>query len=427
MQMGTTWEEEQEAMPVPILSVSQIAWHLKDLVETDYHLQDVWVQGEVSNYSQSSAGHCYFVLKDATAQLKCVLFRGNRTLHMPTLHNGMAVVVHGRISFYETSGAVQLYVNDMADTGIGALHLAFERLKCRLQAEGLFDEARKRPLPAAPHVIGIVTSPTGAALRDMLKVLRSRYPLAEVILAPTLVQGDEAAEQISQAIDLLAAHGMADVIILARGGGSLEDLWAFNEEIVARAIVRSHIPIITGIGHEIDFTIADFAADYRASTPTAAATAAVPDWREVAQAVLEAQGMLVALMTDYLEQRRDAVAVIWAELPRLSPAQWCATMRQRLIDLTRPLDDGAAHILKLKREQLQGAMRQLDTLSPLLTLERGYSIVRRLPDGPVVTSVATVGVGDTLDIHVRDGHITCAVAQATCKEEVQCTKLNRLQ
>jgi exodeoxyribonuclease VII large subunit len=405
-------------MAIPILSVSQIAWRVRDLLNTDCQLQDVWVQGEVSNYSLSSAGHCYFVLKDAIAQLKCVLFRSNRLPHMPALSNGMAVVAHGRVSFYEMGGTLQLYIDDLAETGIGALHLEFERLKSRLQAEGLFDEARKRPIPRAPRVIGIVTSPTGAALHDMLRVLRHRCPLVEVILAPTLVQGEEAAAQIAQAIDLLNAHGAADVLIVARGGGSIEDLWAFNEEIVGRAIVRSRIPVITGIGHETDFTIADFAADYRASTPTAAAVAAVPDQSEAQCALLESERALAAAIANYLEQRHGEIATAWANLRRQSPEQRCITMRQRLMDLIRPLDDYAAHILTVKREQLQGAMQQLHVLSPLLTLERGYSITRHLPDGAVVTSITAVAVDDTLDIQVRNGHITCKVAGTTCLEAI---------
>jgi len=407
-------------MAIPILPVSHVVWHLKDLLETDYQLQDIWVQGEVSNFSSAPSGHWYFVLKDEAAQLKCVLFRGNRTPATPMLHNGMAVVAHGRISLYEATGALQLYVRELADTGIGALYLEFERLKKRLEAEGLFDEGRKRPIPPAPRAIGIVTSPAGAALRDMLKVLRNRYPLAEVILAPTLVQGDEAAAQIAGAIDLLNTHGAVDVIIVARGGGSIEDLWAFNEEIVARAIARSRIPVITGVGHETDFTIADFAADCRASTPTAAATVAVPDLSDAWYAVQNMHDDLVDMMRAQLEHCQRNVAATQAELLRLSPERRCAALWQRLDDLVRPLDDYAAHTLALKREQFHGVVRQLHALSPLVTLDRGYSIVRRRSDGMIVTSIAMVAGGDMLDIRVQDGHIACSVAETARTEEIVC-------
>src|SRR5439155_23811356 len=241
-----------------VLSVTQVSYYLKELLATDDILQDVWVQGEVSGYKMYSSGHCYFTLKDAEAQLPCVFFKHARLRSStPSLRDGMAIAANGHISFYERDGKLQLYVENVEPLGEGALFLRFEQLKARLAAEGLFDVERKRPLPAQPAVIGIVTSPQAAALRDMLRVLRTRYPLAEVILSPTLVQGAEAPAAIAAALDLLNEHGEAEVIIVARGGGSLEELWAFNEEIVARAIARSRIPVISGVGHETDFTIAD--------------------------------------------------------------------------------------------------------------------------------------------------------------------------
>src|SRR5438270_3133322 len=264
-----------------IFSVTQVSRYLKELLASDDILQDVQVKGEVSGCRTYSSGHCYFTLKDAEAQLPCVFFRNARLRSdAPALRDGMAIAASGRISFYERDGKLQLYVESVETIGDGALFLRFEQLKARLAAEGLFDENRKRPLPEQPAVIGIVTSPQAAALRDMLHVLQARYPLAEVLLAPTLVQGSEAPASIAAALDLLNEHGEAEVIILGRGGGSIEELWAFNEEIVARAIARSRIPVISGVGHETDFTIADFVADYRASTPTAAASKAVPDITE---------------------------------------------------------------------------------------------------------------------------------------------------
>src|ERR1051326_2826288 len=302
-----------------LFAVSQLTQYLKEVLETDPLLQDIWVQGEVSNYSQSSAGHQYFAIKDEGAQMRCVLFRRASAAHTGRAHlfapefvppppvalrNGMAVLVRGRLTIYESRGDYQLVVGEVEEAGIGLLHLRFEQLKQRLEAEGLFAEERKRPLPPIPGVIGIVTSPQAAALRDMLRVLRTRCPLVRVILAPTLVQGDSAAGQIATAIDRLNAHGEADVIIVARGGGSAEELWAFNEEVVARAIYHSRLPVITGVGHETDTTIADLVADYRASTPTAAAAGVVPDAAEWRRSVADAQERLAELMESKLEMLR---------------------------------------------------------------------------------------------------------------------------
>ncbi|MGH2501678.1 MAG: exodeoxyribonuclease VII large subunit, partial [Ktedonobacterales bacterium] len=262
-----------------IVAVSELTRYLKDLMAEDYFLQDVWVQGEISNYTQAASGHRYFSLKDGSATLRCALFANYRA---QPLRNGMAVFAHGHIGVWEQRGDLQFYVDDIRDAGVGELSLRFEALKARLETEGLFAPERKRPLPLSPQVIGVVTSPQAAALRDILRTLRLRCPLVEVILAPTLVQGDAAAGQIAEAIDLLNAHGRAEVIIVARGGGSIEELWAFNEEVVARAIARSGVPVVSGVGHETDFTIADFVADLRVSTPTAAAMAVTPDaavWR----------------------------------------------------------------------------------------------------------------------------------------------------
>src|SRR5947209_2781299 len=289
-----------------VLSVSQAARYLKELLETDDLLQDMWVQGEISDCRTYPSGHCYFTLKEGEAQLLCVFFKNARLRSLaPQLRNGMAVAVRGHISFYERDGKLQLYVESVEAIGEGASFLRFEQLKARLAAEGLFDAERKRPLPTRPTVIGIVTSPQAAALRDMLRVLVTRYPLAHVILSPTLVQGAEAPAAIAAALDALNEHGEADVIIVGRGGGSIEDLWAFNEEVVARAIARSRIPVISGVGHETDFTIADLVADYRASTPTAAASAAVPDIAEWRDELLAFQEELAESMEAYLSDQRE--------------------------------------------------------------------------------------------------------------------------
>lgn len=387
-----------------IVDVSEITRYVKDLLEEDYNLQDVWVRGEVTNYTQSAAGHRYFSLKDEFAALRCVLFRGASS-SIPPMRNGMAVLAHGRMSIYEQRGDYQFYVDAVEEAGIGELHLRFEELKARLDAEGLFAPERKRPLPPLPATIGIVTSPTAAALRDILRTLRLRCPLVRVILAPTLVQGESAAQQIAEALDALNAQGDSDVIVLARGGGSLEELWAFNEEVVARAVARSRIPVVTGVGHETDFTIADFVADLRASTPTAAATAVVPDasdWRETLQATQERLAYLIA---DQVESQRQHLAVARHQLERASPWQRIAEARQQVDEALQSMRVQTEHRVALRHEQLRGATLRLHALSPLLTIGRGFAVVRRGTNGSSVTSVAQVAPGDGLTIQIADGVI----------------------
>src|SRR6266487_1650922 len=393
-----------------VLSVAQLSRYLKELLEVDDVLQNIWVQGEISGCKTYSSGHCYFTLKDAEAQLHCVFFKNARLRSSaPVLRDGIAITANGRISYYERDGKLQLYVECVELIGEGALFLRFEQLKARLAAEGLFDENRKRPLPEQPAVVGIVTSPQAAALRDMLRVLHARYPLAEVLLAPTSVQGSEAPASISAALDLLNEHGEAEVIILGRGGGSIEELWAFNEEIVARAIARSRIPVISGVGHETDFTIADFVADYRASTPTAAATAAVPDLGEGRADVLEKQQVLSDLMRDRLYDLEEQLMHARRDLQRASPRSLIDSRRQQLDDITERLQTYMQHSISLRNERLRGVALQLHSLSPLLTIARGYAVVRRDADASIVTGVQQVHAGDALTIQVRDGHIPVEV------------------
>jgi len=395
-----------------VLSVSQVSRYLKELLETDEVLQDVWVRGEISGCRMYPSGHCYFTLKDAEAQLPCVFFKNARVRSAaPELRDGMAIAANGRISLYERDGKLQLYVEDVELIGEGALFLRFEQLKARLAAEGLFDASRKRPIPPSPSVIGIVTSPQAAALRDMLRVLRARYPLARVILSPTLVQGAEAPAAIAEALDLLNEHGEAKVVILGRGGGSIEELWAFNEEVVARAIARSRIPVISGVGHETDFTIADFVADYRASTPTAAAAAAVPDIAEWRAHVLELQQQLTEFMEAFLGDQHGQLERTKRELLRLDPRYQLERLQQRLDDTSALLQARMQHILSLRSERLRGLALRLHSLSPSLTIARGYAIVRRDADQTVITSEQQVQPGDELTIQVTDGHIHAIVRQ----------------
>src|SRR6266566_394690 len=393
-----------------IFSVAQVSRYLKEVLETDDILQDIWVQGEISGCKTYSSGHCYFTLKDAEAQLACVFFKQARLRSSaPDLRDGMAIAANGRISLYERDGKLQLYVEYVEPLGDGALFLRFEQLKARLEAEGLFDAERKRPLPPQPAVIGIVTSPQAAALRDMLRVLRSRYPLAEVILAPTLVQGVEAPASIAAALDLLNEHSEADVVIIGRGGGSIEELWAFNEEVVARAIARSRIPVISGVGHETDFTIADFVADYRASTPTAAAAAAVPDIAVWRSNILTMQQTLTELIQEHLAELREQLAYTQHSLQRASPKDLLYRRQQQIDDTTQSLQTHMQHILSLRSERLRGLALRLHSLSPLLTIARGYAIVRRDSDGTIITSTQQTQPGETLTIQVTDGHIPVEV------------------
>ena len=395
-----------------MFSVTQISRYLKELMETDEILQDVWVRGEISDCKTYSSGHCYFRLKDAEAQLACVFFKNARLRSAtPELRDGMAIAANGHISLYERDGKMQLYVENVEQVGDGALFLRFEQLKSRLADEGLFDESRKRPLPSSPSIIGIVTSPEAAALRDILRVLRTRFPLAQVILSPTLVQGSEAPTAIARALDLLNEHGKADVIILGRGGGSIEDLWAFNEEVVARAIARSRIPVISGVGHETDFTIADLVADYRASTPTAAAAAAVPDMNEWRERLLAFEEELTESVETYLIDQRELLARNWRDLQRLNPQYQLERLQQRLDDTSALLQARMEHILSLHVERLKGTALRLHSLSPLLTIARGFAVVRRDSDLALITKTQQVNIGDELTIQVTDGMIHAQVKE----------------
>lgn len=393
-----------------VLSVAQLSRYLKELLEVDDVLQNIWVQGEISGCKTYSSGHCYFTLKDAEAQLHCVFFKNARLRSSaPVLRDGIAITANGRISYYERDGKLQLYVECVELIGEGALFLRFEQLKARLAAEGLFDENRKRPLPEQPAVVGIVTSPQAAALRDMLRVLHARYPLAEVLLAPTLVQGSEAPASISAALDLLNEHGEAEVIILGRGGGSIEELWAFNEEIVARAIARSRIPVISGVGHETDFTIADFVADYRASTPTAAASKAVPDITEWQIDIQAKQLELTELMEECFGDMAEKLERIQRDLQRANPSSLLDRRRQQLDDTSALLQTSLQHILTLRSERLSGMALRLHALSPLITIARGYAVVRRDIDSTIVTSIKQTRPGESLTIQVTDGSIPVEV------------------
>lgn len=388
------------------LSVSQVTQHIRSLMETDPILQDVLVYGEVSNLTRSAAGHVYFTLKDAESSLRCVMWRSRAQTYSRLPDHGESILARGYISLYPPQGQYQLYVDEWQALGAGRLHMEFEALKARLEAEGLFDPARKRPLPAFPRAVGVVTSPGAAAYQDILRVLKQRYPLARVVLAPTLVQGEMAPAQIVGAIHALnreRTHRDIDVIIVARGGGSLEELWAFNDEHVARAIAASDIPVITGVGHEIDFTIADFAADYRAPTPTAAAAAAVPDQRELRQVLAALEVKLTRRLVGRLESLDAALRRDIARLERFAPQARVEAGREHLGHLHRRLALAMEHRLTAARERVEFTSTRLQALDPRALLERGYAIVRRRPAGEIISRVGQVAAGDHLEVRVSDG------------------------
>ncbi len=384
------------------LSVSEVTARVKEVIACDDLLADVRVAGEVSNLSRPASGHLYFTLKDEGAQLRCVMWRSYAARLSRLPRNGDAVVARGRIDVYERDGIYQLYVEALVGQGIGDLNAEFERLKQKLQAEGLFDAARKRPLPRFPRALGIVTSPTGAALQDILNVLRRRYPLLEVYLSPTLVQGEEAPEQIVRAIQRLNDAGCCDVILVARGGGSLEELWAFNDERVVRAIAASPTPVVSGIGHEIDYTLADFAADVRAPTPSAAAEIITPDVNDLRLQVDAMSLTLSEAMRARLTQARAGLSTLQRALRLLSPFNQLARQRERLDEARTRLVAALAHRLAVLRLRLDGLGARLEGVGPMATLARGYAIVRDA-DGRTVRSVRAVQRGARIQITVADG------------------------
>jgi exodeoxyribonuclease VII large subunit len=398
--------------PANVYTVSQVTAYIKSLFVSDLLMGDVWLSGEVSGFTQASSGHCYFTLKDGGAVLKAVIWR-TQAARLALPRNGDQVIAHGAISVYEASGQYQLYVDHIEPAGVGRLWLEFERLKARLAAEGLFDEARKRPIPAQPHRLGVVTSATGAALRDILRTLAVRYPLVDVILAAAPVQGADAPPGIVAALAALNRWAVEaeplDAILLARGGGSIEDLWAFNDERVARAIVASAVPVITGVGHETDFTIADFAADLRAPTPTGAATLATPDRRALAAAVRSLAAAAQTQIQVRLAEARSGTDILAHRLNRHSPVMRIARDRHRVEDLSRRAGLAMAARLRSARERLRSQRLRLSALDPTAVLSRGYAIVTK-PDGTVVSSVVHIVTGDELCVRVTDGEFASRVA-----------------
>lgn len=391
-----------------VLSVSQLNRYVKSIIEQDINLQTVFVCGEISNFTNhSKTGHFYFTLKDSTAAIKAVMFRtANAHLRfMP--ENSMSVIIRGRVGVFERDGVYQLYVDDMQPDGTGALSLAFEQLKNKLAAEGLFDASRKKPIPKYPLRIGVVTSPTGAAVRDIINILTRRFPLVTVTVCPVSVQGELAAGQIAKAIEDINSAKGADVLIVGRGGGSAEDLWAFNEEIVARAVAVSEIPVISAVGHETDFTICDFVADLRAPTPSAAAELAVPDIREEKDRLFADTMRMNSCVRENIAQRRRNAALISSRLTGAGPVHYINDLRVRCDTASLAAENCVRAACASKRADFATLCARLDTLSPLKILSRGYAIASS--GGTVVTKVSQVSQGDALNVHISDGDLSCTV------------------
>jgi len=391
-----------------ILSVTQLSQYLRALMESDEILRDVWVQGEISNLSMPTSGHVYFTLKDQDAALRCVIWKNAAAGMRRHLLEGTAVETHGYVSVYERSGQYQLYIDIIRPAGEGALYQEFMRLKALLESEGLFDVERKRSIPAFPKLIGIVTSPTGAALQDMLNILRARFPLVEVVVAPAAVQGMEAPGQIVRAIQYLNRKVKPDVILAGRGGGSLEDLWAFNDELVVRAIAASPTPIITGIGHETDFTLADFAADVRAPTPTAAAVAAVPDIQEFKAEIENRMVILASSVYNQLEQRRSNLTLINHHLQQLSPRLKLRQEMQRVDEINFSMGRSLTHYFQVQKLHLDHFSNRLHALDPDQVLKRGYAIVSD-EKGTTIHSIHMVRPAQTVKVRLQDGRFDTQV------------------
>ena len=382
-------------------TVSRLTFYIRKLLEENESLQDVWVQGEISNLSRPASGHVYFTLKDSSAALKCVIWKTSAARLGVALQDGMEVEVHGRIGIYEVSGQYQLYADQVRPLGEGALYQEFLRLKSMLEAEGLFAPERKRPIPVFPQRIGIVTSATGAALRDMLNILRRRLPLVEIILAPSPVQGIEAPPALVNAIQSLVLQS-PDVILLARGGGSMEDLWAFNDERVVRAVAMSEVPVICGVGHETDFTLCDFAADLRAPTPTAAAELATQITLLDLSAELQSyRNRLTSSTLSLLNEHKTVLSSLISELRYASPERRIQSERQRVDELARRTYSSLAYRLQVQSTHVNGLQKRLAALSPLAVLARGYAVVTRKDDGSVVSRVAQAS--GTMNVRVSDG------------------------
>ena len=399
--------EKGPSQKTHVFTVKELTYVIKDLLESTFPF--VWVEGEIANLRSPNSGHLYFTLRDEEASLRAVLFRGQRAYLKFRLEDGLHVLCFGRLSVYEPRGEYQLIVQLIEPRGLGALQLAFEQLKEKLAQKGFFDPSRKRPLPLLPKTVGLVTSLTGAALRDFLKVALSRYPKARIIIFPVRVQGEGAAQEIAEGIRLLGSYQGVELIVVTRGGGSLEDLWAFNEEIVAKAIYHSPVPVVSAVGHEIDYTICDFVADVRAPTPTAAAQIVFPSLLELHQGIEELKKRLLETAKNLIAARRQQVIEISNRLR--DPRDELRQGKARLKHLRERIIKALGYQMRHKREKLAALSRHLEAVSPLSVLSRGYSLVRRLSDQRLITEADELEVEDRVEILFRRGKVKAKVEE----------------
>ena len=391
-----------------IYSVDELTSLIQNTLESNFGI--VQVEGEVSNFTRAASGHLYFTLKDEHEQIRAVMFRGNARMIDFEVNDGGLVRAFGKITVYKPRGTYQISIHRLEEAGVGNLQIAFEKLKKKLASEGLFDPALKRRPPEFPRRLGVVTSPTGAAIRDIVNVLRRRFPLVEVLLYPVLVQGEQAAAQIAGAIDFLNEYDLVDVMIVGRGGGSLEDLWAFNEEVTARAIHRSRIPVISAVGHEIDFTISDFTADVRAPTPSVAAEIVVPDSTEIVRRINNSKSrmsMFIRRRLDFISSRVQALA---NDYRMRIPAEAIHTWMQRIDESTRRIENAWSLERKDRSARLHALKEKLEALDPESILERGYAICRSKPSMEIVTASEQVDVGDTVNLVLTSGELDATIA-----------------
>jgi exodeoxyribonuclease VII large subunit len=399
-----------------IFSVSQINGYLKQMMEADSLLSAVFVRGEISNYKQYPSGHHYFTLKDASGALRCVLFRREAGRLRFAPQNGMKVIAFGRISVFPRDGQYQLYCGELMPDGVGALSVAFDQLKEKLYKERLFEQAHKKALPRYPERIALITSPVGAAVRDMLRILKARWPLAKVLLLPVRVQGAEAAGELAEALAFVNECRAADLVILGRGGGSMEDLWAFNDEALARGIYASSIPVISAVGHEPDVTISDYVADLRAATPSNGAELAVPDQKELLSRLSLLRARLFGVMTARIKAERQQLERYRAAPVLQSPLRYTEEKRQ-FLDLTRNRwEEAMGRLFSAAEARVAQCAAQLNALSPLAVLGRGYAIARKRDGSPVVSG-RQVTAGEEIDLSFASGGACCQVLEARWDEE----------
>lgn len=403
-------------MEQTIFAVSEVNEYIKNMLDTDEQLNALFIRGELSNYKVYPSGHHYFTLKDETGALRCVMFRSSAVRLRFRPENGMKVIAFGRITVFPRDGAYQLYCADLTPDGVGDLHVAFEQLKAKLLEEGLFAREHKKPLPPFPHRIAIITSGAGAAIMDMLRILGKRYPLSKVLILPVRVQGAEAPAEIAGAIRYANRWKIADVIITGRGGGSIEDLWAFNDERVARAIYASEIPVVSAVGHEPDVTISDFVADVRAATPSNGAELVAPDKEELRKRLAQTQARMAAAVERQLSLSRQRLEALAGKRVLQSPMNYLQDMRMTLEYSRERLSSASQRLMQAKREQFVRLTAKLDAMSPLKVLSRGYSVVRT-EDGSVLRRAADARLGDRIQIDLMQGTLLAEVSQVLEAED----------